>query len=109
MKIKRFKDSFINESKSGDITLYRLVAVGDGEDLVVDTKNPGKFYFKNKKDIDTDVIKKQSNEYHVIKVVTDKSNIDDELSLVESDIHNCDCVVLVDDSKVEIKGIEPFE
>lgn len=110
MEVIKF-NQFINESTkiNESINLYRIVAVGSGEDLVVDTKNPGKYYFKNESDIDVDVLKKKGDEYHIIKVKTDSSNIDEDLSKVESEKHGCECVVLKDDSKVEYEGTEPFE
>jgi uncharacterized protein (UPF0128 family) len=108
MSVKKFSQ-FINESASESINLYRLVAVGEGEDLVVDTKTPGKYYFKNESDINTDVLKKKGEEYHVIKVKTDSSNIDEELSRIESEKHGCECVVLKDESQVEYEGTEPFQ
>jgi len=110
MDVKKFSQ-FINESTSTNesVDLYRLVAVGQGEDLVVDTKTPGKYYFKNESDINTDVLKKKGEEYHVIKVKTDSSNIDEEMSKVESEKHGCECVVLKDESKVEYEGTEPFQ
>lgn len=110
MNVKKFSQ-FINESTSTNelVDLYRLVAVGEGEDLVIDTKTPGKYYFKNDSDIKTEVLKKEGEEYHVIKVKTDSSNIDEELSKVESEKHGCECVVLRDESKVEYEGTEPFQ
>lgn len=110
MEVRKFTQ-FINESKSVNesVKLFRLVAVGHGEDLVVDTKNPGKYYFKKESDLDTEVLKKKGEEYHIIKVTTDSSNIDEELSKEESGKHGCECVVLKDDSKVEYEGSEPFD
>jgi hypothetical protein len=110
MEVKKFSE-FINESEkiNESVELYRLVAVGPEEDLVVDTDNPGKYYFKNEHDINPDVLKKKGEEYHVIKVTTDESNIDEELSKEESAKHGCECVVLKDDSKVEYEGSEPFK
>ena len=110
MDVKKFTD-FIKESVkiNEKIELYRLVSVGNDEDLVIDVYNPGKYYFKDEGDIKPEVLKKQSGNYHIIKVTTDESNIDEELSKIESDKHNCDCVVLKDDSKAEYEGSEPFK
>jgi len=108
MKITKF-GQFINEEVSNPIDLYRLVAVPEGEKLVVDTENPGKYYFKNKKDADISVLSNPGKEYHIIKVTTSKSNIDEDLSAIESETQGCDCVVLKDDSEVEIENIEPFK
>jgi hypothetical protein len=96
------------ESVDTKLVLYRLVAVESDEPLVVDTKNPGKYYFKNEKDVTTEVLKKKGEEYHVIKVSVSSSNVDEDLSKEESEKHGCDCVVLKDDSKVEYEGTEPF-
>lgn len=104
-----FDTEIEHDEKSGKIELYRLVAVGEGEHLVVDTENPGKYYFRNEEDANTDVLSKQGKEYHVIKVVTDGSNIDDAASKAESEKHGCECVVLKDESKAEIQNIEPFK
>lgn len=111
MKIRRFNESFqpINESVS---TLYRLVSVPKGEPLVVDTLNPGKYYFVNKNAIDTSLID-NDGDLHVIKVTTPSSNIDSEASELESresgkGIGNA-IVVLKDDSKATIENIEPYK
>ena len=109
-KIKSFNNFKINESsETGDIELYRLVCVGKGEKLVVDTENPGKYYFKNEEDVNTDVLNKKGNEYHIITVVTDMSNIDHTASADESEEHGCECIVLNDETKATIKKIEPLE
>lgn len=110
MDIIKFKE-FIKESIkiSESVELYRLVSIGADEDLVIDTKNPGKYYFASESDIDKDVLKKQGEEYHVIKITTDESNIDEELSKEESEKHGCNCVVLKDDSLVEFEGTTPFK
>lgn len=108
MDVKKFSN-FIKENNTTTIDLYRLVAVGEGESLVVNTKTPGKYYFKNESDINTDVLKKKGEEYHVIKIKTSESNIDEEMSRLESEKHGCECVVLKDDSQVEYEGTEPFQ
>jgi len=99
----------IMEEIDTKLVLYRLVAVESDEPLVVDTKNPGKYYFKNEKDVTTEVLKKKGDEYHIIKVTVSSSNIDEDLSKEESQKHGCDCVVLKDDSKIEYEGTEPFK
>ena len=83
MDVKKFTD-FIKESVkiNEKIELYRLVSVGNDEDLVIDVDNPGKYYFKDEGDIKPEVLKKQSGNYHIIKVTTDESNIDEELSKI---------------------------
>ena len=96
------KGSKINESSNAPVTLYRVVGVGDGEPLVVDTKNPGKHYFRSEDVIDLNILKKQVDEYHVIKVKTTESNIDEELS-------DDECVVLKNDALVEVDGITPLK
>ena len=110
MEVIKF-NQFINESNkiNESVELYRLVSIGSDEDLVIDTKNPGKYYFASESDIDKDVLKKKGDEYHVIKIRTDNSNIDDELSKEESKKHGCNCVVLKDDSKVEFQGTTPLK
>lgn len=107
MKIRRFNEStqIINEN----VTLYRLVSVPKGEPLVVDTENPGKFYFQTESDIDTSVMKDKPGDMHVIKINTTSENIDTEKSEIESELHKCKCVVLKDDSKAEIANIEPYK
>jgi len=105
----RFKNSEkINEDSSTPVTLYRVVAVGDNEPLVVDTKKPGKYYFRSEEEINLDALKKRSNEYHIIEVTTIESNIDEGLSEAESEKNGCECVVLKDDSAVELIGITPL-
>jgi hypothetical protein len=107
MKIKRFNESTqpINEN----VVLYRLVSVPQGEPLVVDTENPGKYYFQSESDIKPDVLGENGGEYHVIKVNTTSDNVDKEASERESETHKCKCVVLKDDSKVEIDMISPLK
>lgn len=107
MKIRRFNESI--QSINENVTLYRLVSVPKGEPLVVDTENPGKFYFKSENDIDTSVMKDKPGDIHVIKVNTTSDNIDKEKSELESELHNCKCVVLKDDSKADIAYIEPYK
>lgn len=109
MSVLPFSKFKMMEEVDTKLVLYRLVAVGPDEHLVVDTKNPGKYYFKNEKDVTTEVLKKKGEEYHVIKVTVSSSNIDEDLSKIESEKHGCECVVLTDDSKVEYEGTEPFE
>lgn len=116
MKINKFSQ-FIKEDIDTDTiiqndsttTLYRIVSVKDGDPLVVDTQNPGKYYFKSESDLDKTVLDHQGDEYHLITVTTSSSNIDDEMSQQESEKNGCDCVVLKDDSKVEIESIIPFD
>jgi len=107
MKIKRFNESTqpINEN----VVLYRLVSVPEGEPLVVDTENPGKYYFQDESDIKPEVLGEHGGDYHVIKVHTTSDNIDEEASEAESEKHNCKCVVLKDDSQVEIDMITPLK
>jgi len=102
------KGSKINESSNDPVTLYRVVAVGDGEPLVVDTKSPGKYYFRHQEEINLDALKKRSNEYHVIEVNTTESNIDEELSEIESEKNGCECVVLKSETAVAVMGITPL-
>jgi hypothetical protein len=107
MRIKRFNESKINESTA---ILYRLVSVPQGEHLVVNTKDPGKYYFKSEGDVDPTVLDNhQGGELHIIKVETDASNIDDSASNQESDKNGCDCVVLKDSSDAEIVEITPYK
>ena len=109
MEVKSFT-KFINEGKIYEsVTLYRAVAVGEGEDLVVDTKNPGKYYFKNKSDVDPSILSKVGTEYHIVEVTTDEGNIDEELSRLESEKNGCDCVVLIDDTDVGLDSITPLK
>ena len=110
MEVVKFTQ-FLKESQSinESIDLYRLVAVGEDEHLVVDTNNPGKYYFQSKNDIKKDVVSKDAKEYHVIKVTTSDSNIDKELSDQETEKQGCVCVVLKDDSKADIESITPFK
>ncbi len=107
MKIRRFNES--TKSINENVTLYRLVSVPKGEPLVVNTENPGKFYFKSKGDIDTSVMKGKLGDLHVIKVNTTSNNIDTDKSEIESELHKCKCVVLKDDSKADIDNIEPYK
>lgn len=105
MKIKRFNES----KKDKEVTLYRLVCVPEGKPLVVDTDNPGKYYFDSKDDVDPSVLKKKSGDFHLIKVNTPESNIDDDKSEELSALHKCKCVVLKSPSMVEIEKIEPYK
>jgi hypothetical protein len=110
MEVIKFKQ-FINESQkvNESVELYRLVAVGPDEDLVINTDNPGKYYFKSEMDVKPEVLSKKGEEYHIIKITTDESNIDEELSREESEKHGCECVVLKDDAQVEYEGTNPFK
>lgn len=106
IKFSQFIKEDVQSEKS--VELFRLVAVSEGESLVIDTKKPGLYYFRNEEDIDTSVLKKEGDEYHIIKVTTDESNIDVDLSKQESEKQGHDCVVLKDDSIVNYEGSTPF-
>ena len=109
MQVVKFGE-FVKESHriNESVNLYRLVSVGENEDLVVDTEDPGKYYFKSESDINKEALSKKGKEYHVIEVETDDSNIDDSLSEQESEKQGCECVVLKDGTKAKIKSITPF-
>jgi hypothetical protein len=109
IKFNQFiKENYDSDVESNTVELYRVVGVPSGESLVINTKNPGLYYFRNEEDIDTDVLSKDGDEYHVIKVKTTESNIDEELSAQESEKQGHDCVVLKDDSSVTYDGSTPL-
>jgi hypothetical protein len=113
MRIRKVTDELIRENAGGETTLYRLVSVPHGQPLVVNTKEPGKFYFSNEKALDPSLLKNKGGDIHVIKVTTPSSNIDSEASKQESESHGKKLlnavVVLEDPSKAKIMSIEPYK
>lgn len=108
MIVQKFAE-VINESK-GDTTLFRLVSVPHGSPLVVDTKNPGRYYFTTQKSIDPSILKNKSGDLHLLKVTTPSSNIDNQASSEESKVHGKNSVVVIEDpSKAQIISIEPYK
>ena len=111
MKIKKFTEGKNNEN--ADATLYRLVNVPNGSNLVVNVKEPGKYYFNSEKAIDPSILKNSNGELHVIKVQTSNSNINRDESDAESRapgkklLNNI--VVLNDPSDAKIISIEPYK
>lgn len=108
MKIKKFSNFSINESKasklSGDIELYRLTS-----HHVVDLSNPGEYYVCDKKDVDPKLLDKKSDDMFLITVKTNSSNIDIDESEKECARLNCDCIIVVkDDKKCEVLSVEPY-
>ena len=74
----RFKNSEKNKWRFiYPVTLYRLL-LGDNEPLVVDTKSLVNITLDRKKLIS--ILKRDSNEYHIIEATTIESNIDEGLS-----------------------------
>lgn len=112
MIVQKFSE-VVNESVDSETTLFRLVTVPHGKPLVVDTKNPGKYYFANKNSIDPSVLKNKGGDLHLLKVNTSSSNIDKESSEEESAAHGKKLlnalVVLKDPSKAHIISIEPYK
>ena len=105
MKILRF-----NESKSSkQITIYRVVSVNEGERLSIDTTNVGKYFFRNVSDIDTSVLKKQGDQFFIIKAITEDSNIDENISETESEKLGCKCCVIKNPELVSIEEIKPMK
>ena len=107
-KLKKYQ-SFISEdvdsiTSSDDMTLYRLSA-----HHVVDLKEPGDFYVKSMEDIDPSLLEKPGDSLFLITVKCDKDNIDVEKSEAETAKQGCDCVVVKDDSKLELVSVEPFK
>lgn len=99
MKIKRF-NSVIKESNSSEVILYRLVGVPKGEPLVINTENPGKFYFKTKNSANKNVLKNKTGDIWIMEVSTNSDNI-------SSDSDN---VIVLDNPKSsEILSIMPFK
>ena len=110
MRIRKFTDNKLNENATGDATLYRLVSVPEGDHLVINTKEPGKYYFQTEKDIDPKVLKDNSGEMHVIKVQTPNSNINKEESETETEAHGGGKIVVLNDpSDAKIQSIEPYK
>jgi len=105
MKIKKFNESIVNEN----VNLYRLVCVPKGEPLVVNTENPGRFYFQSESEIDPSVLDGKTGDLHVIQIKTTSDNIDESESEIESEAHGCKCVVLKDDTHAEVEKIEPYK
>jgi len=111
MRIKKFNNFGINESKSeasklkGEVTLYRLTSHS-----VVDLSQPGEFYVSKKSDVNPDLLDKGGKDLYLITVKCDSSNIDLDESEKESAKLNCDCIVVVkDDKKCEVISVEPYQ
>ena len=107
-KLKKYQN-FISEdvdsvAGSDDMTLYRLSA-----HHVVDLKEPGDFYVKSMQDVDPSLLEKPGSTLYLITVKCDKDNIDVEKSEAETAKQGCDCVVVKDDSKLELVSVEPFK
>ena len=98
MIIEKFKDSLIQESVKQK-TVYRLVRVPVGEPLVVETDNPGKYYFQSKKVADPSLMKTKKGNLWILEVMTNSDNISSEEDGV---------IILKDPKKAEIQSIMPF-
>jgi hypothetical protein len=110
MRIKKFNNFRINESKSeaaklsGEVTLYRLTS-----HPVVDLSQPGEFYVSKRSDVNPDILDKKGKDLFLITVKCDSSNIDLDESEKEAAKLDCDCIVVIkDDKKCEVISVEPF-
>jgi hypothetical protein len=108
-KIKSFGSFKINENietTNRELTLYRLTS-----HPVIDLSNPGEFYFSDSSKVNPDFLdNKKSNNFYLITVKCNSSNIDHEKSKLECDKLNCDCVVAVkDDKSCEVISVEPYK
>lgn len=97
MIIRKF-NSLIKESKE-DLTLFRLVRVPEGEPLVINFDEPGKYYFKSKKSADPQLLKNKTGDIWVMEVTTDSNNVASE----------DDNVIVIEDPKMaKVQSIIPF-
>lgn len=125
MKLIKNYDKFINEAQSipeapvetttggsckcaglnGEVELYRLTS-----HPVVDLSQPGEYYVCDKESLSPELLsKKDGDEFFVITVKCDSSNIDVECSEKECSEKGCDaCVCIKDDTQCEIVSVEPF-
>jgi hypothetical protein len=104
-KLKKY-ENFISENveTQDGLLLYRL-----SSHHIIDLKEPGDFYVKSLSDVNPDLLKKSSDELYLITVKSDKENIDLDKSEAETVKQGCECVVVKDDSKLELVSVEPFK
>lgn len=55
------------------------------------------------------MLEKKGDDLYLITVKCDKDNIDKERSESETAKQGCECVVVKDDSKLELVSVEPFK